>query len=579
MNNVMNKLKQTLTLTLLLFSSVLQAANITVTASRNPVALDDSFHLVYEADSSVDDDPDFSPIYEHFDVLNSSQSTNMRMVNGNWSLKKSWDLSLIAKDVGRFTIPPIHFGRDISPAIQITVTSSTSPNSVSPGGQATIPAKIFLESSVDRKTGWIQSQFIFTIRLLRTVHISGASLSEPETSDPDAIIEKISEDQYETTRNGIRYEVFERRYAIFPQKSGILKIRPLTFEGRINATQPRSLFDQFRMSGQLKRLRSRPVEVSVKPAPANINLQDWLPASDVSLTEEWSQDITDLKAGEPVTRTITLRAAGLTGIQLPDIRFDEIKGVKQYPDKAVTENERSSHGITGIKQFKVALIPTAAGSYTLPAITLKWFNTRTDQEATASLPAATLQVSGSAVTAPPQATAPRPQENTPVPTWETPAAPPPATLEPQPAYWKWLALFFATAWLLTLFLLLRKPRGKTTEQPPAAARPVNTSLNKARSRVEKAARQNDAHKTRDALIAWAQINYAAPHITSLLQISDYCREELQDEIRKLNQALYSPEKTEWNGSGLLAAFRQEQTHKKGQHHKDRALKPLWNSSS
>ncbi|HEB81577.1 MAG TPA: protein BatD, partial [Gammaproteobacteria bacterium] len=525
-----------ITLLLLLTGTLAHAANITVTASRNPVALDDSFHLIYEADDSVDGDPDFSPIYEHFDVLNSSQSTNMRMVNGNWSLKKSWDLALIGKDVGRFTIPPIHFGRDISPAIQITVTNSTSPNSVAPGGQgATVPAKIFLESSVDRKTGWVQSQFIFTIRLLRTVHISSASLSEPETSDPDAIIEKISEDQYETTRNGIRYEVFERRYAIFPQKSGILKIRPLTFEGRINSTQPRTLFDQFRMSGQLKRLRSRPVEVTVKHAPANINLQDWLPAIDLELEDEWSQDTADLKAGEPVTRTITLRAAGLTGIQLPDINFDEIPGIKQYPDKAITENEKTSHGITGIKQFKIALIPTAAGSYTVPAITVKWFNTRSGKEEAAVLPPVQLKVTGTAATAAPPPAATQPQAVTPAET--PPPQPAPATLPTEPAYWKWLALFFAGAWLITLLLLLKKSGKRKNGAPEANKTTSAASVNKALSKVTKYAKQNDARQTRDALIEWARLNYKQPHISSLLQITDYCSENLRSEIRELNQAL------------------------------------------
>jgi len=81
----------------MLATAIVQAANITVTTSRSPVTLDSSFHLIYEADSSVDDDPDFSPIYKDFDVLSSSQSTNMRSINGDWSLKKAWDLTLISK--------------------------------------------------------------------------------------------------------------------------------------------------------------------------------------------------------------------------------------------------------------------------------------------------------------------------------------------------------------------------------------------------------------------------------------------------------------------------------------------------
>ena len=169
MNRTTNKLiVMPLSLVLLLITvftaSISQAANITVTTSRNPVALDDSFHLVYEADSDVDDEPDFSPIYQYFDVLNSGQSTNMRLINGNYSLKKSWDLAIIAKKTGKFTIPPIAFGTDISPAIQITVGNNTSSNNVSPNNDSTIPAEIFLESEFDKKQGWVQSQFIYTLR-------------------------------------------------------------------------------------------------------------------------------------------------------------------------------------------------------------------------------------------------------------------------------------------------------------------------------------------------------------------------------------------------------------------------------
>ena len=71
---------------LILSGPVLATANITARLDRNPVSLDESFHLVYEADSDVDD-PDFSVLDHDFEILSSSQSTNMRSINGSWSLK------------------------------------------------------------------------------------------------------------------------------------------------------------------------------------------------------------------------------------------------------------------------------------------------------------------------------------------------------------------------------------------------------------------------------------------------------------------------------------------------------------
>jgi len=565
-----------------LISTAVTAANITVTTSRNPVSLDDSFHLVYEANSSVDEDPDFSPIYKNFDILSSSQSTNMRSVNGSWDLKKTWNLTVIAKDIGQFTVPPIKFGRDLSPAILIKIVNSTSPSTPlsNKGGKgpATVPAKIFLETSVDKTSGWVQAQFVYSVRLLRTVTIAGASISELTTSDPDAIIQQISEDNYQTTRNGIRYEVFERRYAIFPQTSGALKINPVIFDGRVNATQSRSIFDQFRMTGQRKRLRSKGINITVNPAPDAINLQDWLPAREIQLVEEWSDDIQNLKAGEPVTRTIMIAADGLTGVQLPDLQFDNIDGLKQYPDKAIIEDKQSTTGMTGYRQVKVALIPANAGTFTLPEIKLQWWNTQTNKKEIAALPKTIINVTGSAATyipAPPVQTENSTTTSKQVDTiGNTPT--PKLISDNNPPYWKWLALFFAVIWLLTLILYFRKPGSKNTPKKTETAPPL-PSIKAAISNVEKFAKKNDAKNTKSALIEWAMVSYNDKSITNLSQIGEHCSPQLNQLIRQLNETLYSTEDKTWDGKALLSAFKNEQAFNSNKHDKPSStLKPLYN---
>ena len=579
---VLSLLHTLLLLSVFISTAAQAAANITVSTSRNPVSLDDSFHLIYKANSGffgggVDDDPDFSPIDKDFDILSSSQSVNSSYINGTWKKTNVWQLTVIAKQVGKFTVPAINFGKDISPAIQITVTNSTSPNSVSPKGQATIPAKIFLESSIDKKSGWVQSQFIYTIRLLRTVSIASASLSEPVGNDPDAIIEKLSEDNYQTTRNGISYEVFERRYAIFPQKSGQLKINPVTFEGRVNPTQARTIFDQFRMSGQLKRLRSLAVETNVKAAPASINLQDWLPAGELQLIEEWSDDIQNIKTGEPVTRTITIAALGLTAVQLPDLSFKEIDGLKQYPDKPVTENRPEKSGITGLKQIKVALIPTTAGTYTLPEIKLQWWNTKTNKKETAIIPEKTLIAVGSAntnnITPTEQPLISSTQDEKLMTDDETQTSL--ASMADSDTYWKWLALAFASAWLVTMILLLKKPKTRKPEKKTGKDT-KSISVKAAASAVEKHAGNNDAKKTRTALNEWAKVAYQNDQINNLTQVSENCSPHLAQFIRQLNQSLYSQEHQTWDGKEFLAAFRSEPPAD-SESINSSSLKPLYNN--
>ena len=564
---------------LIFFASALQAANITVHSSRNPVAVDDSFHLLYEADGDVDSDPDFSPLSKDFEILSSSQSSSMRYVNGNYSQKKSWDLSVIAKQTGEFTIPSINFGKDISPAIQISIHENTAstPNQ-SNNNQGATQTSIFLESTLDKKETWVQAQLIYTIRLLRNINVIGGSLTEtPETNDSDAIIHKISEDSYETTRDNIRYEVFERRYAIFPQKSGTLKINPMTFEGRVSAGHSQNLFDRFRRTGEMKRIRSKPVTATIKPAPASINLQDWLPANKVQLIEEWSDDTQEIKAGEPITRTITVIADGLTGLQLPDFSIEEIDNIKQYPDKPVIENRKSTNakGLTGMKQIKVAMIPASAGSYTLPEVKLSWWNTTNNKQETAIIPKKTITVTGSITT-----TEQTPSQlNTPtIPVTEN-------KLEQSPAFshaennnenlWQWLSFFFAIAWLATLFLFFRKPKyATTTTHRPAKEKQKSTKSLAAT--VTKHAQKNNAKQTKDALIQWAKIFFEDNKLNNLTQISEHCQTTLSDEIMQLNKTIYSPEHVTWNGEKLLAAFKEQQSHSTQQlKNETTALKPLY----
>jgi hypothetical protein len=348
------------------------------------------------------------------------------------------------------------------------------------------------------------------------------------------------------------------------------------FEGRVNAQQPMTIFDQFRMSGQLKRLRSKDVSATIKAAPDTINLQDWLPATEVQLLEEWSDDIQNIKTGDPVTRTITIAAEGLTAVQLPDLKFEEIDGLKQYPDKPITEDRPSTSGITGLKQVKVAIIPTVAGSYTLPEIKLQWWNTKTSKSESATIPEKVLTAIGSAATTN-IVTIPEPTQSADdgqEVTGKKQPAPISITAAGNPM-WKYIALAFALAWLLTLLMLFRKPK---TGTPALAAETQRTRLpvKPAIAAVQKHAAKNDAVHTRTALIEWARAAYEDEHINNLSQVSEKCSPQLSRAIRQLNESLYSREHLSWSGKDLMTRFKEEQAIiGKHKNHKSSTLKPLY----
>jgi len=562
------------TFILLFFTShTVLAANITARLSHNPVSLDESFHLIYEADSSVDDDPDFSVLTKNFEILSSSQSTNMRSVNGDWSLKKSWDLTLISKQAGIFTIPSVPFGKDSSPAVRVTVQPSTTDNMQGTSGKDAY----FIEVRTDRRTAWVQSEIIYTIRFFTSIQINRPTLSEPETNDPDAIIEQLGQvANYKKLVNGMPYSVSELRFAVYPQHSGTLTFKPILFEGRLPSGRSNSLFDQFIQSGTVKRMRSKSVSVTIKPKPANILSREWLPAENVTVKEEWSEDITQLRTGEPVTRTLTIKAEGLTAEQLNDIEIPQVSGVKQYPDKAVTENQRKRDGITGIKQIKVAMIPTQAGEFIIPEINIPWWNTRTGKQELAELPETVIEAAGMASS--PQM--PQPIE----------MIPPPAQTDEQqaesttvidsasaeriinPAYWPWISLVLAIGWITTTILFFRSNHPRIPAGKPAPIPPI-LPLERA---VEKACSKADAAKTKDALLEWAALRWRNHTITSLADIAQASTGELSIQVTVLNSALYSPHATDWDPKALRSAFHAFISQKrKTTNIQDSILEPLY----
>jgi hypothetical protein len=141
--------------------------------------------------------------------------------------------------------------------------------------------------------------------------------------------------------------------------------------------------------------------------------------------------------------------------------------------------------------------------------------------------------------------------------------------------WKYIALAFALAWLLTLLMLFRKPK---TGTPALAAETQRTRLpvKPAIAAVQKHAAKNDAVHTRTALIEWARAAYEDEHINNLSQVSEKCSPQLSQAIRQLNESLYSREHLSWSGKDLLTRFKEEQAIiGKHKNHKSSTLKPLY----
>jgi hypothetical protein len=527
----------------LLFNMVLaQAAEIHVSVDRNPVNLNESFQLIFSANDDPDGKPDFSVLQQQFEVLNQQRSSSSSWVNGKSQHNQQWTLTVMAKQAGELLIPPVAFGDDVSKPLKLTVTDKSS--------NLANNDDLFLEVQATPDKPFVQSQVIYCFRLYRRVQIAQASLSEPELKE--AVIEKLGEDSNYTTQiKGVDYWVTERKYAIFPQQSGVLTIPALTLNAEIVSAQAgrNSFFGQ--AITQNKRVSSKPITLNVQAVPEALKQAAWLSAESLQLTEQWSDSQLQVKVGEPLTRTVTLVAKGSTVGQLPELSTQiAVEGIKTYPDQPQLQEAKNNDGLTAMRQEKIAFIANKAGEYQLPAIDVAWFNSKTQQLETAHLPAVTIKAL--AVT--------EAVETQVAPTVQVPQI---TSVENQDQVhlWQTIAGLLALGWLINgVWWFKHSPKSQ------AVMVPAKTLVNAAEANLKQACQSNNPQAAKQALLAY----FAVDSLAAIGATGSFA-----DEINGLNRYLYSGQTSEWHGDGLWQAFKQRPVSSQQAQAVEVSLEPLF----
>ena len=528
--------------------SAVQAAEITVSVQpQNPVA-NESFQILFNSDSSVDEEPDFSVLEAIVDILGRNRQTSIQWINGRNSHTTTWALEVIVRTPGRLVIPEIAFGSDRSNSTIIEIHPRGGSTS------AVVDTGLLLEIEVDNKTPYVQQQIILTARLLRRVELNDANLTDP-SADADVIIKRLGKDSTtQTTRNNKRYEMFERRFAIFPQTSGPVTLNPLTLTTQI-VHSTRSLFDPFRQTVKTRRIESNQIELQVKPIPPSFTGDTWLPAKRLGLRDDWDPDDDTLTAGEPLTRTVFLWADGLNSGQLPELPIPLPEGLKIYPDQPQTSEQETDTGFSAIRQQKFAIIPSMANKIVFPEVSVTWWNTETDRMEVAHLNERPFTVKESTVAEP---------EHSELADGAASSITSTANIDPVGAgiaeltgvnrnIWFILACVCLLGWIATILAWwlrsrARSPTVSVTNETPAPA------FSRARRDVLGACKANDPAGTKTALIAWGRVAFDQPQLMTLGEVAELVAEPLDAEIRQLDGYLYGRNRTTWDQFALREAF-------------------------
>ncbi|MGL1958517.1 MAG: BatD family protein [Colwellia sp.] len=565
----------------LLFSSVtLALTSVNATVDKNPVVMNESIVLTVVADDSMDGDSlDTSPLLTDFIVGRNAVSSQTSIVNFSATRTTRWQIVLIPRRTGALTIPPLTVENVQSKAITVKVLNAGSPqaNSLGLKGQQ----DVFITAKLSSKEVYVQQLLTLSIKLHIGVQLQRGSLTEPTLTD--ANIEQIGKDQEsDSIINGKRYRVIERTYAITPQKSGQFIVESPMFSGDMTVqSQRRSNFLSFNETKPIN-VRGDKLALNVLPIPDSYltkanntnNNSAWLPSELLTLHQEWQPQDANFVVGEPITRTITLTAAGLAKAQLPKIIMNAPKGLKIYPDQAELHSNLTKERLVSQKKQNFALVASYAGEFTLPEINIAWWNTVTNKYQQTTLPAQTIIVKPNSdgegfISPKKEKVSNTSSENKTEIAPSSIALPQSVVKEDKNLQWLFLALWLLTilAWLVHVFWLKKKssttsPAITSTTNILASSALKNGSEKHQYLALLAACKQNQAQQALTLLLPWliSSQSSATQIITSLDQaLTLITQASFTLAVNNLQTHLYGKSahlNNAWQGSDLLSAIQQ-----------------------
>lgn len=521
----------------LFWANLALAQSLSSSVNRNHITLNDTLQLIVRYDQSTRTTPDFSALEKDFDILGTVASTNRSIINGRHSVETRWTLTLAPKREGKLLIPSISFENAVSDAILVEVDQAAAASSDSP---------VLVESNIDKTQGYLQQQFLLTLKIkIRTDATLAGGQIEP-LQIKDALLISFDEKKSRINEGGIEYDVLEYQYAIFPQASGdlIIPSQLIQLEIASDIWDSRRLFSTSR--GTLQRFRTQETKLTVAPAPQDQRASPWLPAENIQIREHWSSSPENLQVGDPITRTITLTAEGLTGAQLPSLPSLSIEGLNIYQDQAQIDDQKSDGRVAGTRTETSAIVAAKAGDYTLPAINIHWWNTRDQRFETASLPASKISVS-SKLSGQPETHASA--FNSQAPSLEAVPSESEKTLEdrvttPQLNSWVWIGLLASIFLNLVLAILLIGSR-KNLEYPQTNKNKkvsVDKSQSEQREReawhqLKQSLKKPEATELRAAIISWANAKLGNS-TNSLDSVSQLLDSKAAEQLRLIDKAVF-----------------------------------------
>lgn len=516
---------------------------------RNETSVSEILTLTIRVDNTLGNSrPSLAGLNRDFEQIgNVSTRSSYSNINGTVQSFVDYIVQIRPRSTGTLVIPSFRISSELTTPITINVGEA---EQLSNAGND----EIFIFSEVNKESVYVQEQLLYTIKLYYSISFDqGAQLTSPQVAD--SVVQQLGSDEtYSEIVEGVRYNVTERNFVIFPQSSGELTIPPVYFTATVGRRGGLTRFFNNRTSVREINLSSNTHVIEVQGKPISFPGQTWLPASNISIVESWSGPVENLAIGESVTRNIQIGASGLSSSLLPGITYEELPGLKFYPDQPEREDSANELGVTGSRTEGTAIVPSQAGDFIIPELVIPWWNTTTDTLEQAVIPAKTITVLPGATA---NISAPAAFQPIPLNGQATANSSPQFSTQSSglTLFWITTTAVFAVAWFFSTTMWMRNRRQlafMTTATPAmmphqarVAARVVTADAGAALKVLKTSIDKGSPDEIKRCLIAWGDAYYPENKILSLTQLSQCVGDTaFENLVFKLEQALYSEQQAD-----------------------------------
>lgn len=349
------------------------------TISNNKVSLGTPFRLSLTVHGTQDVVQIPLPAIEGFESRYTGPSSQVSVINNQYTAKKSFNYQMMPLKEGKLVIPPVEAKINgnvyrTEPLIVEVAPAGASVDGAKDNGLANISDKIkMIMTSVRRDVYWHE-----TLSVVIRLYVSDVELRDisfPAVSGEGFEAKGFAQPKrYQESVGGVPFQVIEFTTAVVPTREGTVTIGPAIIEATIPVKTPQTdeggVFGDDFFRGFFGGYQKRPVRVTSEPLVLNVRpLPDaGRPASfsgavgQFDLAAEVSPR--DIKAGDPLTLRMTVKGSGdLKNVAFPPFNPD---GFKSYDPQI--KNEDSS------LIFEQVLIPSGATIKEVPAVSFNYFD-------------------------------------------------------------------------------------------------------------------------------------------------------------------------------------------------------------